>query len=185
MASCGDSAFFDVVEESKSTEIKTLTYYTVEGVGTFTGTYTTTMLGSEGDFKLEYSYTRIATLEDLNASGVTIEGNIATVSGTVNYKAGKYSTDGLTWFEQAPAVTENQPKLNLDSKKLGDYVINEDKTSITATLTAAEAAEVLGVAIDASSDVVITVSTNGTSLNRLTVTYTNGTTKVRIDTSYS
>jgi beta-glucanase (GH16 family) len=69
--------------------------------------------------------------------------------------------------------------------KLGDYEMNDAKTTLTATLTVEKAAEVLGMTLNATSDVVITVSTNGTYLTRVSIEYTKGEASVRIDTSYS
>lgn len=179
-----DKAFFDAVAASKASEIKTLTYYTVEGEDPFNGTYETS-IKANGDFTFKYKFTRIATLDDADNPDVVIDGNRATVSGTVYYSAGQYSYDQVTWFTEAPAVTVNQPKLNLDKDKLGEYEMNEAKTSLTATLSAEDAREVLGMAIDATGDVVIKISTNGTYLTLVSISYDKGDAKVRVDTSYS
>ena len=180
-----DKAFFDAVAASKPTQIKTLTYYTEEGKDPLNGTFETTILNEDGDFTFVYSYVRIATLEDAENGDVVINGNRATVSGTVYYKNGKYSTDGEVWFSKAPSAMEKQLKLELDREKLGEYEMNDSKTTLTATLSPEAAAEVLGIVIEADSDIVITVSTNGTYLTRVTVSYTKGAANVTINTSYS
>ena len=178
-----EEAFFNAVETSKPTQIKTLTYYTEEGKDSFNGTFETVINGN--DFEFKYSYSEVATLDNIKSPDATLDGNIVTFSGTVYYENGKYSTDRETWFTEAPAVTDKAPKLNLNREKLGEYEMNDVKTSLTATLTPEAAAEVLGIVIDADSDIVITVKTNGTYLTRLSVTYTKGTASCRIDTSYS
>ncbi len=179
-----DKAFFDAVAGSKASEIKTLTYYTVEGEDPFNGSYETS-IKPNGDFAFKYKFTRIATLEDAENPDVVIDGNRATISGTVYYSAGQYSYDQVSWFTEAPAVTVNHPKLDLDREKLGEYVMNDAKTSLTATLSAEDASSVLGMAIDATGDVVIKISTNGTYLTLVSITYDKGDAKVRVDTSYS
>jgi hypothetical protein len=179
-----DKAFFDAVADSRASEIKTLTYYTIEGQDPFNGTYETS-IKANGDFTFKYKFTRIATLDDADNPDVVIEGNRATLSGTVYYSAGQYSYDQENWFTEAPAVTVNHPKLNLDKEKLGEYEMNEAKTSLTATLSAEDAQAVLGLEIDATSDVVIKISTNGTYLTLVSISYEKGDAKVRVDTSYS
>ena len=64
-------------------------------------------------------------------------------------------------------------------------MINDSKTSITATLSAEAAKAVLGMEISATGDVVIVVSTNGSYLTRLTVTYESDDGRYKIDSSYS
>ena len=78
-----------------------------------------------------------------------------------------------------------QPKLNLDRELLGEYEMNEAKTSLTATLSAEDASALLGMNISATSDVVIKISTNGTYLTLISISYTKGTSTFRVDTSYS
>lgn len=184
-----DKVFFDTVAKSKATEIKTITYYTYLTESgdevSFNGTFETS-IAANGDFVFAYTYQRIATFEDIGDPLVKIDGNIATV-GPLNlyYSNGKYSYDNENWFVEAPAVTNEQPKLNLTKEALGTYLINDAKTSVTATLTPEAAAAVLGMTIDATSDVVIQITTNGSYLTRLTVSYEKGDARVKIDTSYS
>lgn len=180
-----DKAFFDIVAATKPTEIKTLTYYTEEGKDPFNGKFETTVLNDSGDFIFKYTYTRIATFEDVGAEGVVIDGNIASVSGMVYCKNGKYSTDGETWFSEVPSTIGNQPKLNLERSKLGEYVMNDARTTLTATLTPDEAAEILGMYIDATSDITLVVSTNGSYLTRVSVSYEKDGASVTVNTSYS
>ena len=179
-----DKVFFDAVANSRATEIKTLTYYTVEGEEPFNGSYETS-IKANGDFTFAYSFTRKANLEDADNPDVKLEGDRATLEGTVYYENGQYSYDKVTWFAEAPAVTGNHPKLNLDKDKLGEYEMNDAKTKLTATLSAEAAAEILGMTLEATSDVVIVISTNGTYLTRISVSYDKGAAKVKIDTSYS
>lgn len=180
-----DKAFFDVVAASKATQIKTLTYYTAEGEKEpFNGRFETS-IKPNGDFTFEYSFTRVALPTDAFDSTAVIEGNRATFSDTVEYKAGKYYSKDGTELPGLPADAQVQPKLNLSRDLLGEYEINEAKTSITTTLSVEEAEAVLGIKLKATSDVVIKISTNGSYLTLVSITYEIGTSKVRVDTSYS
>ena len=179
-----DQVFFDAVLASKASEIKTLTYYTVEGEEPFNGSYETS-IKANGDFAFKYKFTRVATLSDAANPDVVIEGNRATLSGTVYYSGGQYSYDQVNWFTEAPSVTVNQPKLNIDKELLGEYEMNDAKTSLTTTLSVEDASLILGMDIEATSDVVIKISTNGTYLTLISITYEKGNAKVRVDTSYS
>ncbi len=184
-----DKAFFDVVAASKATEIMTLTFYTyINEDGeekTFNGSFKTS-IKENGDFTFDYTYNRVAKFEDVNDPFVTIDGNIATIGPrTVYFSNGRYSHDNVNWFVEAPAVTENQPKLNISKELLGSYTINDTKTKLTATLTPEAAAAILGMSIDATSDVVIEIRTNGSYLTGLTVSYENDSARFKIDTSYS
>jgi hypothetical protein len=184
-----DKAFFDAVAASKAREIKTLTYYTYTTESgeekIFNGTYETS-IKSNGDVVFSYTYQRAARFEDIGNPNVTLDGNIATVGPlTVYYSNGKYSYDMVEWFVEAPAEAVNQPKLNLSKETLGSYTINDAKTSVTATLSPEAAAKLLGMTVNAVSDVTVVVSTNGSYLTRLTISYETESARVKIDTSYS
>lgn len=179
-----DKAFFDAVAASKATEIKTLTYYTVEGEEPFNGRFETS-IKENGDFTYSYSYTEVAKLENVGDPTATIDGNRVTFADVIEYKGGRYYSADGTELPGIPADAEKQPKLNLSKDLLGEYVMNDTKTSLTATLSPQEAEAVLGVALGATSDVVIKISTNGTYLTLVSISYEKDTAKCRIDTSYS
>lgn len=180
-----DKAFFDAVAASKATEIKTLTYYTTEGEeDPFNGSFETS-IKENGDFTFEYKYTRIAKPADADDPTALIDGNRVTFSDTIEYKGGRYYSKDGTELQGIPADAMKQPKLNLDRELLGEYEMNEAKTSLTATLSAEDASALLGMNISATSDVVIKISTNGTYLTLISISYTKGTSTFRVDTSYS
>ena len=184
-----DKAFFDAVAASKPTEIKTLTFSTFtneddESVS-YNGTFITAVKAN-GDFEFTYTYQRKAEIDDAENPAIELDGDVATIPLTTIYCSnGKYSFDKIEWFSETPTEIVNQPKLNLSKEKLGAYTMNKAKTTLTATLTPAAAAEVLGITLNATSDVVIVISTNGSYLTRLTVSYEKGLNKFKIDTSYS
>ena len=81
-----DKAFFDAVAASRATEIKTLTYYTyIDEDGeekSFNGTFETS-IKANGDFVFDYTYQRAAKISDVNDPAVTLDGNVATIPGTI------------------------------------------------------------------------------------------------------
>jgi predicted RNA-binding protein YlqC (UPF0109 family) len=114
------------------------------------------------------------------------DGYIKTLSGTVYYKDGKYSTDNENWTTEAPDETTMQVKLNLTKKNLGKYKVSKDGKTLTATTTAEQASKMLGVTISANSDVEIVIKHDGTSLRSIVVSYsTENAEYVEISTSYS
>ncbi len=188
-ASCGgeevdpDQIFFDTVASSTPERIKTLTSYTVEGEEPLNGTFETAKNGD--GFVFSYSYQRYAELKDASNPDITVEDGIASAEGRVYYENGRYSKDRETWFSESPAVMAGKIDLNLDKEALGSYVMNEEKTSLTATLTAEAAEAVLGIKLTGAGDVTVTVSTNGTYLTRVLVSYYTENAYVTINTSYS
>ena len=177
-ANGADQAFFDVIESSVPTRITTLTNYTGEGFDPLGGQFVTVMK-SDG-FEFTYSYERFAKVED------AAEGNEITVEGSVIYKNGLYSTDdGASWSAEAPDVDAMGYALNATADTLGDYTISEDGTELTTTLTVEEAKALLGIEINANSNVEVVIKTNGKYLTRVMVYYTTESASVSIETSYS
>ncbi len=189
-ASCNEKdvdpnqVFFDTVAASKPLRIKTIESYAPDGETPLTGLYETVM--SDEGFVFTYSFQRYAVLGDEENDNVVVNGNIATVAGAVHYKDGRYSEDGVNWGSAAPDNDALRIKLNLDKELLGSYTIDENKTSITATVSAEDAEEILGLKLTkASSDIMISVTTNGTYLNGVVVTYLTENATVTISTSYT
>lgn len=187
LASCSeedpDQAFFDAIDATNPTKIITIADYTPEGADTLTSTYDTTV--NENGFTFEYTYKRYATLEDADNEDIVIDGNVVTESGRIYYKDGKYSTDNENWFSEAPSAVTSQLKLNISKQTLGDYEINDAKTKLTVVLDAEAAEALLGISISASSDVTVTISTNGTYLTRVSISYSTENAEVVMNTSYS
>jgi hypothetical protein len=179
-----EQAFFDVIAASNPTKITTLTSYNIEGEKEpFVGSYDTKI--EEDGFVFEYSYMRYARVGDVEKENVVVDGNIATVSGVVYYANGKYSTDNENWSAEAPAVTSNQFKLNIAKENLGEYKFNDAKTTLSTTVTAEQLAALLGVTLTANSDIALSISTNGSYLTLISISYTTDNATVKIETSYS
>lgn len=173
-----DQAFFNIIDASVPTKITTLTNYTGEGFEPLNGQFTTVM--KEDGFEFTYSYERFATVED------AAESNEVTVEGLVIYKNGLYSVDGgLSWSAVAPSVDAMGYSLNASAETLGEYTISADGTELTTVLSAEAAKALLGMEIKATSDVEVTIKTNGKYLTRVMVYYTTDYADVSIETSYS
>ncbi len=178
-----DKAFFDIVNASEPTRIKTLTAYAVGEDDPLNGTYETVI--NDDGVVFNYSFQRYATIEDAENPDLEIDGNVVTESGKVYYKDGRYSTDNENWFSEAPDVAASAITLNLSLETLTEYELNDAKTTLTATLSADEAEAVLGVKLSADGDIALSVSTNGTYLTRVSVEYKTANATVTINTSYS
>jgi hypothetical protein len=183
LASCGEADdVISIVNSSRPTKITTQTTYNTEN-DKLVGSFVTTINGS--DSELVYEYQRYATVEEGVAEDNPDE-YIKTLSGTVYYKDGKYSTDNENWTTEAPDATTMQVKLNLTEKNLGKYTVSKDGKTLTATTTAEKASKILGVSISATADVKIVIKHDGTSLRSISVSYsTENAEYVEISTSYS
>ena len=171
-------AFIEVVNSSKPTKIVSITHFKPEGETALEGKFVTLIDGDEVTFEFEYQqFCEIA-------PGKT--DRVETVSGTVYYKNGKYSTDGENWFTEAPELGLGNIGLNLTPDNLGDYTLTSDQRTLFTTLSAEEAAVVLGIdALTVDEDgVYLTIDTNGTKLVKMTVSYSTGNAEVSIETSY-
>ncbi len=170
-------AFVDLVNASKPTKITTLTSIN-DGEETLTGKYETVIDGQNSE--MSYRYDRYATVED------AADSYIKTVEGTVYYKNGLYSEDGVNWGAETPDAVASQVALKLDVKLLGNYTISKDGKTLTTTVTSEQAEKLLGVDVHAADDkVFVTVVHNGKYLSTVTVAYTTATASVTIDTSYT
>lgn len=180
LISCGDEkadGFIKLVNDSAPTKITTLTSIN-DGEEILNGKYETVIDGQNSE--MSYRYERYATVEE------AADSYIKTVEGTVYYKNGLYSEDGVNWVAATPDVAASQVALNLKSKLLGDYTISKDGKTLTTTVTSEEAEKLLGVNVAAVDDKVsITVVHNGTYLSTVSVSYTTATASVIIDTSYT
>jgi len=170
-------ALIEVVNSSSPTKITTLTYFTA-GSDTLQGSFVSTI--NEDGSTLEYSYQQYADPTDLS------EDRIITKSGTVYNKDGKYSTDGETWYVEAPDASLANVTFNLNLKNLGEYELSTDKRTLIAVLTCEEAKAVLGVNISANEEegIVLVVEINGTKIVKASVSYVTAQAEVVIETSY-
>ena len=159
--------FVSVVTTSSPTKITTIYSYSDSVNGnTLTGNFETFIYGE--DFHMTYNYQTYAVPGPEADPKNPIKNNV----GVVYYQDGKYSKDGENWFTLAPNELTLQIKLELSEKNLGKYELNDEKTTLTANLSSAQAEKVLGVAIDATEDgVYIQISHDGTYIREVVVSY--------------
>ena len=189
LISCADEdleALVSIIEVSEPTRITTLTTYQY-GQEIFNGKYQTDINGETS--VLQYKYERYALPEDAGNELIKVDGNIATIEGTVYYNGTSYSEDGENWFKEAPDVGALNIKFNLDQDNLGDYVISKDGMMLTATGLNAEQIKALfgvDIAVDEAGATVI-VKTNGNYLTGVEISYVASETaaEVLIETSYT
>ncbi len=173
----GDAAFFATVEASKPAKVTTLTNYVFAEGDSLNGEFVTTV--SDGGYVFAYEYQRYGDPAKGDTERITTE------KGTVYYENGKYSTDNVNWYVEAPDAALMQMQLNISKEALGSYQFNEAGTTLTTKLSAAEAEAFIGIKLSATTDVTVTVSTNGTYLTRVTLSYETANASVSVNTSYS
>ncbi len=176
LVSCGDKAPVDeIIEKSAPTKITTMVSYI--GEDTLNGTYVNEIDGDKSKFT--YEFERRALVSEMHDS------KIKTISGAVYYKDGKVSkTEGESW-EDAPTAV-GAYKLNLDKGNFKSYEYTEDGNSVNAVLAADKAQAVFGVAIATTGDITVKITTNGTYLYGVDISYTSQDgAAVSIRTSYT
>ena len=187
--SCSDKdldALVEIIDASSPTKITTLTTYQY-GSQTFTGKFTTEI--AESNSVTDYRYQRYAVLGDADKEGVTVDGNIATVSGKVYYKNGKFSEDGENWFAEAPDTSVVMMHLALSEDYLGDYTITDDGMTLNASGLNKEAVKaILGIDVSVNdAGASLTIKTNGNYITGLSVSYVAVDTEavVTVESSYT
>ena len=181
LASCTRDAkkFIELVNASEPTKIITITSFN-DGERTLPGKFETTIDGS--NFELIYSYQRYTVPGENNDP----EAFLTSEEGTVYYKDGKYSTDGENWITETPDAVTQQVKFAFDAKNLGDYTISKDGKTLTTSVTSEQAEAMLGINVNATETVDITIQHDGTYLRSIQVYYTTENAEaVTISTSYS
>ena len=173
-----EQTFFSVVNNSHPNVIVTQTNTTHSKFGTCVGYYRTTIF-SDDNYSFYYEYEKFNKIGE----GTGIKGTVG--PHTIYYKDGKYSLDNEAWVYDHPDPEVLNVKLDLNKQYLGNYVISSDSTQLVAKLNAANAEKVLGIKIEATSNVEITIKTDGTHLWNIVVEYTCGETTVHIATSYT
>lgn len=131
-------------------------------LGDLNGTYTVTY---ESDTKatIEYEYEQFNSFAETEATG----NKKKVITGTVTYDNGKYSDNGAL-VDAESAITGISVNLNADKMT---YTI--DGNTLTGSVKAENVKDVLG--IDKESDVQFIITTNGTTVTALTITYGNST----------
>jgi uncharacterized lipoprotein YehR (DUF1307 family) len=176
LVSCGEKAPVDeIIEKSDPTKITTMVSYI--GEDTLNGTYVNEIDGNKSKFT--YEFERRALVSEMN------DGKIKTVSGAIYYKDGKISkNEGDSWEEVATGA--GNYKLNLAKENFKSYEYTEDGNSVNAVLAEDKAQDVLGVAIDTDGDITVKITTNGTYLYGVDISYTSADgASVTIRTSYT
>lgn len=189
--SCTDGDVKDVaklVNGSSPTKVITLTTHD-DGEQKLNGKYETIVEGENSVYT--YEYQRYQTVISGAASGNT--DYVETKSGTVYYKDGLFSTDGIEWKTELPDVNAMEIKLNINPKYLKNPKFSDDKKILTATVSAQNTEKMFGVAINADENgVTVEIEHDGIYVRKITISYTQllddtgeNTMAVTIQTSYS
>ena len=154
-ASCPDVAEIDVVLASI--------------LGDLNGSYTVTY-NEDGTATVDYSYEKFNSFE----AGAVFDEAKSTYTGTVTVDADGAISGGE--FVEAVAFD-----INLDASKLSSISIVSG--TLRATVKAADTAAVLGVAIGADVDLIISTGADG--ITSITISYTTSAGDVEISTGYT
>ena len=160
--------FVNVISSSSPTKITTIYSYldSVNGNNVLTGNFETFIYGD--DFHMTYNYQTYAVPGPEADPKNPIKDNV----GVVYYQDGKYSEDGENWFTLAPNELTLQIKLELSEDNLGEYELNDEKTTLTVNLSNAQAKKVLGIDVNATEDGVdVRISHDGTYIREVIVSY--------------
>ena len=174
---------YDIIKNSDPTKIVTDVTYTDSLGEDLGGFYEMEIDGEDSIFT--FTYRRYRTPEEGAAEGNTDP--VKELSGKVYYKDHLYyASEGSSW--NSSAATGSDLKLDIQESYLTDATVSEDGTTLTATLTSANAISALGTDLSVAEGGVIniTVTTNGTNLTGILLTCTTGSgAEVVIRTSYS
>lgn len=170
---------YEIANLSKPTKVTTEVSYKTKAGDDLAGYYVTTIDGNDVIF--DYEYDRLYTPAESVADGTT--DRIKHVDGTITYHDGVYSGDTDEWQPGSGAALE--VKFNLDGSKLKDVVINEDGTVLTAKIDPKHSVDIIGADLKATSDISITVQTNGVNLTMVIVSCDTVNGAMTIRTSYT
>ena len=121
------------------------------------------------------------TTEEAKADGT--DELVKKIDGILYYKNGKSMTEGSEFDSSLPAI--NLASFALRADKLDGISISEDGFVLTATVKAANAEDIFGVALATSGDISLRVETDATYARRISVSYTTASgAEVTIETSY-
>ena len=184
LASCKkESGIYGLVASASPTKTVTITSFTENGK-TYEGYFTMEVEGNNSKF--EFIYTRPSTVEE-GAADVEAgkqPSTTRTLEGVIYYKDGMFSTDGDEWTVGSPTGIDF--KFDLRPEFLTGVSVNKEDTELVAQITPDNVVKVLGVELNQSGNVKITVRTNGVNLAKIVLEYTTESgAAVRIDTSYT
>ena len=171
---------------SAPTKIVSLTSYKAKDMFgediSFDGKFELVVNGNESIFDFEYE--QFATVED-NADDyiVTKKGAIAIQGGKSKLVVG--DTMG-SWEAVIPSM-QNVAALKIDKTLLPeDYTLSNENKKLSVSLTKEEALAVLGVVIDAASEITFEAESNGTFISKVVIAYKAASgAEVRIASSYT
>ena len=170
--------FFANVNKSNPNVIVTKTSDSHSKLGACEGYFVTTIYG-ENDYTFYYDYSKFNKIGE----GDRIE---KIPADTVICKDGEYRLASTGEIVTAvPDQLVMNVMLNISKEYLGSYTINETADKLTTKVTAAQAENIFGVKIAATSDISITITTDGTHLSGIVIEYSNGLISTQINTSYT
>lgn len=165
----------NIIGESAPTRIVTHTDYVINGV-VLKGEYTQEIEGN--NTILVYSYENMSDPADGSPYDIT------TVSGTIYYKDGRFSEDGINWTTGAPSTSP--VVLDVSKDVFVNPVVSQDGFTLLAEITPENALNAFGTDLAAEGNLVVEIVTDGTNVRDINIT---GTTKtgasVMIRTSYT
>ena len=174
--------FFNTVNNSTYNYIKTKSEISNPMFGeteACISSYETIILG-ENSYRLTYSREQFYNPGEGNGEDIKYR----EPEHVIVYDNGVYTFDGVRVVEN-PDPTVLNVKLALDTKYLGNYTLSEDGTKLTTKVTVSDIQSVLGITVNATSQVSLGIEINGASLYMITVDYENGNNHVHIETSYT
>ena len=170
--------FFTNINKSTPNVIVTKTSSSHSKLGACEGYYVTTIYG-ENDYTFYYEYSKFNKVGE----GPRIE---AVPADTIICQNGEYrlASTGET-VSAVPDLLAMNVMLNINKEYLGNYTISASADKLTTKVTAQQAENIFGVKIAATSDISITITTDGTHLSGITVEYTDGEVTTQLNTSYT
>ena len=182
-----DKAFFLMIEKSNPNVIttRTVTENRANKIS-FEGMFETKVIGEDAYiYTYQYEKARPVSPDDIGEGGMKelVPGENP---GVIYYNQGKYSFDNSTWTTEYPDVNMFNVKLDLSAGNLGSYKISADGTTLTASVSAADAEKIFGIDIDdVIGSVSVTVVNNGTYLWKVNLSYSTTASKVTLETTYT
>ncbi len=181
--SCGGpsaDAFIKIAGTSSPTKVTTLT--TVDdGEETLTGRFETTIYdAAHSETKYQYQAYGDPLVDGL-------DDYIKDISGTVYSMNGLYSVDGENWTTDIPDAATLQVQFNITKKNLGRISVSDDGKTLTTTVTAAQAKDILGIDIAATEDgVALTIIIDDVYLREVSFSYaTENAENISVSTRYN
>ena len=179
---------FDIAaKDAVPTKIVTLSTYSGKDLMgkdfSFSGSFS--QVSSGNNSILDFKYDRFATIEEAADSYiVSVEGAIAVKDGKT--KAIGDAMAAKDWEAVIPSLQQLGAFTLKEDVLPEDYKLSSDGQKLTVSLSRKEALSVIGVVIDASSEISLEVESNGKNISMVVVSYTaTSGAFVRIASSYT